>query len=532
MEKSRKFENEKNKFSNQRIFLLISLIFLISILIRFYYFDYNIPLTIDSLNYFFYAMDIKINEQLPVNYSLANNGWPIFTSLFFSIFQSNEINEYMQLQRILTILISSLTVIPIYLLCKRFFNSTYSLIGAAIIGFEPHLVQNSLFGISDTLYIFMISTTLYLFLSSKQKLIYLSFGLIAVSTIIRSEGIFLFFSLTLIFFLINRKNKKNLIKYIFGLTIFILILTPMIFYQYSNFGDDRMFGRAAIAIDNHIIKSDCTICGPENISGNSFIIQGFENFPKYLGWNMIPIWIAFVPIGIIIILKKIDVKSGLLISSMIIMALPAFYAYSIPLQDGRYLFFLYPIFTVISLFTINRFIEYLPNKKNIIILITLSLIIVVSIFYLDQKIDNDHENEAYEIAKILSESKKIVNEYSPEDKYLEVGDMNFNLIDFRSYFMDKPLKIESIKSSIEHKVTTIKINNLNSISELMEMNKENKITHLVIDNKNENIILKKIYQSQEQIPHIKNIFDYEQENFNYKVKIYEIDHTKYNFNKP
>jgi len=67
---------------------------------------------------------------------------------------------------------------------------------------------------------------------------------------------------------------------------------------------------------------------------------------------------------------------------------------------------------------------------------------------------------------------------------------------------------------------------------LMEMNKENKITHLVIDNKNENIILKKIYQSQEQIPHIKNIFDYEQENFNYKVKIYEIDHTKYNFNKP
>ena len=43
MEKSRKFENEKNKFSNQRIFLLISLIFLISILIRFYYFDYNIP---------------------------------------------------------------------------------------------------------------------------------------------------------------------------------------------------------------------------------------------------------------------------------------------------------------------------------------------------------------------------------------------------------------------------------------------------------------------------------------------------------
>jgi hypothetical protein len=524
---------KQSKVSNKNIFVIISIIFTISLFMRLYYFDYNIPLTSDSLNYFFYAMDIKINEQLPVNYSLANNGWPMFVSLFFSIFQSNDINDYMQLQRIITILISSLTIIPIYLLCKRFFNSTFSLIGAAIIGFEPHLIQNSLFGISDTFYIFLVSTTLYLFLSSKQKWIYLSFGLIAISTIVRSEGIFLFFTLSLMYFLIYRKNKENLKKYIFALTIFIIILTPMIFYQYSNFGDDRMFSRAGIAISGHILSSDCTNCGSDNISGIPFIMQGFENFPKYLGWNMIPVWISFVPIGIVIIFKKINVKSSLLISSMIIMSLPAFYAYSIPLQDGRYLFFLYPIFSVISLFTIHKFLEYIPNNKNkiMIIIIILSLIIFTSIIYLNEKINNNYEQESFKIAKILSDSKKIINEYSPENKYLEVSNINFNLKDFELYFLDKRTIGESVKSSLQQDVTYIQINNLDSIDEIIKLNEKNEITHLVVDAYNQNEILKNIYKNEEQYNFLKKIFDSNEEKFEKEIKIFEIDYKKYNLTK-
>ena len=122
------------------------------------------------------------------------------------------------------------------------------------------------------------------------------------------------------YFIINRKNRQELVRYVFALAIFILILTPMIFYQTSIFGDDRMFARTAIGIEH--LKEDCSICGPDNISGMPFILQGIENFPKYLGWNMIPILIFFVPIGIILVIKNL--KDRLVIMIYVIFLLLEF----------------------------------------------------------------------------------------------------------------------------------------------------------------------------------------------------------------
>ena len=53
-----KISEIKNSFSNKKIISLISAIFIASLLMRLYYYDSSIPITNDSLNYFFYAMDI------------------------------------------------------------------------------------------------------------------------------------------------------------------------------------------------------------------------------------------------------------------------------------------------------------------------------------------------------------------------------------------------------------------------------------------------------------------------------------------
>lgn len=516
----------KNRFSNKKVISLISAIFIVSLLMRLYYYDSSIPITNDSLNYFFYAMDIKITGHIPENYSLGNNGWPLFLSLFFSTFQFDTAQNYMQLQQIITILISSLTIIPVYLLCKRFFNPIYSLIGAAIIGFEPHLIQNSILGITDSLYIFLIALSFWLFLDSRQKVVYCSFGLVAIATIVRSEGVFLFFTISLMYFIINRKNRQELVRYVIGLGIFILILTPMIFHQTSIFGDERMFTRTAIGIEH--LKTDCSICGPDNISGIPFIVQGIENFPKYFGWNMIPILIFFVPIGVILVLKNLNAKVGILISSLVIMSLPAFYAYAIPLEDLRYLFFLYPIFCVISLFTIRKLLDAIPQQKNLVILLILIGIIILSIFYLNEKIDNIHQNESIEIAKILSHSKKTVNDYLPGSSFLEVSDISFSMTDFRLYFFNERVMGESIRNSMEHNVTIKSINKYDSINELIQLSEKNEITHLVVDlQENRNKLLIEIYNDEEQFPFLKKIFDSDDYDFNYKMKVFEINYKKF-----
>jgi hypothetical protein len=82
--------NEKKKLSlrfldNKEILFLI-IIGSIGLIIRFYYFPFDIPILDDSVDYFSYAVVTSQQGQLPVNWGLSNNGWPVFLSYFFSIF--------------------------------------------------------------------------------------------------------------------------------------------------------------------------------------------------------------------------------------------------------------------------------------------------------------------------------------------------------------------------------------------------------------------------------------------------------------
>ena len=123
----------KNRSNNPYYYFI--LIIGAGLLIRFFYFEqYPIGFSDDSIQYFWYANDIKILNQLP-NYLLSQSGWPIFLSFFFEVFHFDNFWEYIQLQRILSMILSIITIMPIYYLCNRFFNRNLSLIGAFLFGF-------------------------------------------------------------------------------------------------------------------------------------------------------------------------------------------------------------------------------------------------------------------------------------------------------------------------------------------------------------------------------------------------------------
>jgi len=192
----------ENKFYNENIKYVILLLPLgiISFLIKSYYFEPEVSLTFDSLGYFFYATDITILGHLPENYFLANNLWSIFLSIFFQLFQFEYTIQYMDLQKQLSMILSTITIIPIYFLCRKFFESKYSIIGALIFALEPRLIQNSMLGITESLYILLGTITLLFFLSSNKKLVYLSFLFAALATLTRAEGQMLFFVISIMFF--------------------------------------------------------------------------------------------------------------------------------------------------------------------------------------------------------------------------------------------------------------------------------------------------------------------------------------------
>ena len=121
----------------------------------------------------------------------------------------------MQIQRLLSVVISVLITIPVYFLCKKFVARKFAIIGASLVVFDPRLMINSFLGVTDPLYLLLIATSLTLFLYSNKKLVYVSFVLVSLAALVRAEGLAFFVVLSVMFFIRYRKeNYKVFVKYL------------------------------------------------------------------------------------------------------------------------------------------------------------------------------------------------------------------------------------------------------------------------------------------------------------------------------
>ena len=520
----------ENKFynENKKYMILLLPIGIISFLIRSYYFEPGVSLTVDSLGYFFFAADITVLGHLPENYFLANNLWPIFSSLFFQLFQFENTIQYMDLQKQLSMILSTITIIPIYFLCRKFFEPKYSIIGALIFALEPRLIHNSMLGITESFYILLGTMTLLFFLSTNKKLVYLSFLFAALTAMTRSEGQILFFIISIVFFVRFRKEKMIIPKYLIALGIFVLTLAPMLSYQLEIQNSDLIFGRASNTILYH--TQDPSETGGE--SGLPFFIRGIENFSKFFVWDLIPIFIFFVPIGIFYLFKKPDFRKLTLILCGFGISIPAFYAYSIPLLDTRYLFMLYPIFCVISLFVIKKFSNHFKRKNILLGLIIIGIFLSSFIFLELKPSDNFQKFEAYQIAKEIVKEPKVMNSLYPEEHYIESAILPEKWNDFRDLFLIERTDVwfiqcrdeckQPVRDSISNPITIISTDGYVSIEDYIKENTN--LTHIYIDQKTERPeFLNDIFENENQYEYLIKEFDSTDFGYNYHVKIFRID---------
>ena len=80
-------------------------------------------------------------------------GWSIFISPFYLLTDSTDLLDYLNITRILSIAISTVTIIPMYILARRFFDEKYSLMASCLFAFEPNLNYNSVLGLSEPIFI-------------------------------------------------------------------------------------------------------------------------------------------------------------------------------------------------------------------------------------------------------------------------------------------------------------------------------------------------------------------------------------------
>ena len=540
--------DDKSKIFSKNTIICLGIIALAGFLIRLFYFPEGIPITLDGYTSFWYANDLSLSGTLPANVfgvSVINNGWPTFLSIFFYFFNSDNFLHYMDLQRYITIIISVITIIPVYILCRKFCGNGLSLLGAIFFVFQPRIVENSLLGITEPLFILLGLSCLVLFLQDNLKLKYISFAFLALACLVRYESIVLILPLSFLFIFKNRRDKIIIPKFLLAISIFAMVLLPMLFLRMDTIGHDGVFSHSVNAIDVY--------------TSGSQIIHASESIftlVKSTALAVFPIFFIFLPLGIYGFFRNRNFDKYVILLFLIFMSLPIIYASVREIAEPRYFLTLFPILSLFSIYTVKEITRKFDKTKLIIIIVGIT-VLSLSIVYLDYtKIDYQHELEAYQIGLEVHKRTSIINDYFPEVKYAHgKDDVFWNLGTFPVLQSETERKVYGIKTfdadtcSKEKALTTgckqyeyaslnkfisdnsgmeFALNRHPALSEFISFDKNDGLTHIVVDNNpNRPEFLKDVFYNEEKFSYLTKIYDSSEHGYEYHLKIFRIDYEKF-----
>ena len=517
-------------YKNNNLFFLLILI-VVSLSIRLYYLPFEIPITFDGIDYFSFAFEVSKTQKFPTGILHTNDGWPLFLSPIFSIIGNSDFMSLVHAQRITSIVISTLTIIPVYILAKKFVSSKYALIGAGIFVFDPKLIENSILGITEPIYLLLVSFVLVFALVKNKKLFFISFILLALASIVRYEALLFVIPLSIIFFLRFRNERFSYLKYSLFICIFILILIPVATLRLDS---NNMDGLTSHVFDAVITSSENIVIDKQtspqyiDVHGNITdvtISSSFFNTIKFLGYVTIPFFLFFLPFGIYNLLKTRNVGILHLIIFGIFMALPALYAYGRDIQDYRYLFLLFPLFCVISAYGLNL-TKKLLNWKYILIILT---VIIVSSFLLLDYNQPDHvfEKEIYVVTKKIVNDATGVNNYGGGFFKVAILEQNWpNSLPLR-YIPTQYEASLGINVTNEYDLHPPRISSegFETLEDYIYNSEDKGLSHIVLLENNRSPLLDDVFINYENYSYLKKTFDSSDYNFENKIIILKIDYS-------
>jgi len=335
--------------------------------------------------------------------------------------------------------------------------------------------------------------------------------------------------LSIMFFVKYRNEKRYFLRYPLVLAIYVLVLLPV---AYSNFETYERDGFVSELVGNSQTSYQTFIEGKPDVgdriygdasSANmqNFLTIGIKNTIFFFGVAAIPIFIFIVPVGVVLIIKnkknlKIDFKIVTIILVSITMLIPAFYTYARGSDDIRFLFMVFPLLVLISLYGISK----LKMKNNHFIMVGITAAIVLTSFlYLDFKneMDVDYENEVFLITKFIASKTSLINDNSADIRY----SMTAAVV---TYWPNLPTPTSEFKPEILQRISPI---GYNSLIEFVDLSKDKGLTHLAVDGRDHQPeFLRDVFYHDEKHPYLEKIYDSSELGMKYHVKIYEIDFVR------
>ena len=510
-------QNILSHFSN--IWIILGIICTIGFLLRIIWIPHEAPLTLDSTGYFWYAIETSITGSFPSiecgwRCTFPNTGWSSFLSIFFMIFSFDNYLDYMNLQRYLGVIISVVTTIPLFFLCRVFVGKKYSMIACVLFAFNPRIIENSILGITEPMYILGITLMLYTFFQHGKNYPFITFGIIGIISIIRYEGLLLFVPISLLYFYKFKFSKRTILKYFIAVTIFLLIIIPWGMMKTDLIGHDGLINNISAGPRYYNLIANESQDPDEIIS--LFLMTGFNTMLRFLALATLPLLTFLVPLGMYIMISKKELSNFLILFCIsLTLLIPVFYAYSRSFQEVRYLLPIFPIFCLFSAYFIRNITEKIKFKKLFLVLISI-LVISSSIGFIEYKNNDDvNQKEAYEVALEITKYTNVVTNYS-QAGYLD----NTRILEANEF----PLLRNELPSSI----VAIYPDNYETLEEFILDNKKNGLEYIIVDKGDwRSKFLDEVFENEENYPYLDKIFDSKDNGYkDYHAKIFKINFEK------
>jgi len=525
--------------SKKNIILYLVLILTFGLGLRFYYFPYDVPIVTDGFFSFVYAMQTVFDSSLPIGYTTTNSGWSNFLSLFFIFSDTSDPLHLMDIQRTLSIILSTITVIPAFFIFRRFVGVRWALFGSFLLSVEPWLLLISLEGINYSLYFFLFVLTISLFLKKTNVSLLLSFACIACATLVRYEGLLLLIPLSIMYFL-KFKDKKSIIRFLGMIFIFMIILMPTAALRiqatenicYESFfgvicGEDGIFEKVLSGpyfIEKYFISESPVLGDPAHEKTDKpmfdhFIFISINNFVKFLGYSTIPFFAFFILFSLGLIIKnrtfwKFDWDKKMILLTTGIMLLPAIYAYGRGIEEVRYVLVAIPLICILSIYWTNIISEKISRDKKIIAILVVLVLISSVIFIEFNKRDSIHDRESFLVSQKIVELTNVTNTFH-QDGYVKTAVLSSNW----------PVLPEAGQNGkLVNVFQKIPTKNYNDLEEFIINSEKSGLKYLVIDKDNE--LFTDLRINPAKYPYLVKKFDSDGFDYTNQFSIYEIKYEK------
>ena len=533
--------------SKKYIILYLGLILTLGLSLRFYYLPYDVPIATDGFHSFVYAAKTVFEGNLPVGYGTTNSGWANFLALFFSLSDTSDPFYLMQIQRSLSVILSSLTIIPAFFIFRKFVNIRWALFGCLLLIIEPRLLMSSLEGINYQLFFLLFVLAIALFLTKTKLTLFLSFGCIACATLVRYEGLLLLIPLSTMYFL-KFKDKKSVVKFLGMIFIVIIILAPIsvlriqatenLCYETSfgvrcgsdGFTHNILVGQRFLshtlnaALGQEVSETAIYLFNENNEKTDNYavlfvnkIIVSFSALLKFIGLALIPYFAFFVLYNIILRIKnkksiKLDWDKKMIVFTASIMFLPALYAYMRGIEEIRYVLIIIPLVCILSISWTNSISEKISKNLGVIIILMVLVLISSIIFIEFEKRDSIHDRESFLISQKIVELTNITNSFH-QSGYVKTAVLSSSW----------PVLPEASQNGKPiHVFQKVSTNDYDDLAEFIIDSRKYDLRYLVVDEDNELFAALRINPTV--YPYLIKIFDSDEVGYKNHFMIYEIDY--------